>query len=364
MERFEKIILALLGENDCVTIPGLGSFIYRDNSAIGNTFTLEIRPATKTVYFNNAILADDGLLVNKIQEKEGLSYAEAKKLVQTEVDALKEQLAAKRNFPFGSIGNFFLNAANEVFFLPAASLNLSKKAYGLPILKLEPVHTAVAEAIPSKKEVKTVKEITFEKVSTPEPEIEETISIEYEDAEVIGIEENLSVNKNRGFAWRIAAGFAVISMAGGMYIAASKYSGSNLANKASSVAAIELKNNTAETTKNTLEPTTEEMNTEAAAKPMEPMVAVDKETWNNTLRNKKGHYFVIGGMFIIESMALEECKKWNEIGVSATIVKPPFSSLYRVVLDRFESEHAASEFAKIVPEYVGASISVRDIKLY
>jgi hypothetical protein len=68
LKKPEELVLELLGLHHCVTIPGLGSFIYREAPASANTFTFELKPAARTVFFNNAIIADDGVLVNLIRQ--------------------------------------------------------------------------------------------------------------------------------------------------------------------------------------------------------------------------------------------------------------------------------------------------------
>jgi nucleoid DNA-binding protein/predicted NAD-dependent protein-ADP-ribosyltransferase YbiA (DUF1768 family) len=368
LEQLESKILDLLGKHNCVTVPGLGSFIYREFQASSNHFTFELKPSGNTIFFNNAILADDGILANAIREQNGLSYAAALDFIQNCVQQIQSHLNEKRNLPFGKLGNFFHNAENQTFFLPGAQLNLSATAFGLPIIKLD----ELAKAQPNRVEQANIEvvEKTAEIVDAPE----------YEDAEVLGIEEP---PRNRGLVWKIAAGFAVISLSGAAWYFGKQYfqhkhkpqqteSALDVVTKpedgvqestnptiAEQTAAIKkvVKRIKTEPEKEAKLATAVKINQPAEVKAL----IISSADYKNTIAQRAGRFWVVGGTFMGEDLAKGECKKWNAAGANATVFKPQNSALCRVVLGRFDSEKAASDFIQTMPGYHGSSVSVREI---
>ena len=56
LKKLENAVKELLGTHNCVTVTGLGSFIYRETAASSNHFTFELKPSGNSVFFNNAII--------------------------------------------------------------------------------------------------------------------------------------------------------------------------------------------------------------------------------------------------------------------------------------------------------------------
>lgn len=360
LKKLETQILELMGLHNCVTVPGLGSFIYRDSSASSNNFTFELKPATGTLFFNNAITADDGILVNAVREKEGLTYSQALSQVQSAAESLKAALQEKRNFAFGKLGNFFLNADHQIFFLPSSHLNLSHTSYGLPFIKLDEL-----EKKPESAPVTTLRTEKVQEIKAA------PINREYEEAEVLHVEEDDN-RRNPGWLWK-AASVAAIAILGatGIYYGSSYLNRDTKSNTAE-VAPVSGSSQPAEvqtapeSTTIATPPVTEtivekpEQVVEEVETPAAIMASAD--FWS-VLKAKPGKYFVIGGMYMDLHLAELEVSQWNQNGVSAAIYKPSGSSLYKVVFGRFESEKEASALASDLPVYNGASVSVREMKI-
>ncbi len=384
LNKLENIILELLGTYQCVTVPGLGSFIYRDSPAASNHFTFELKPGGNTVFFNNAIQADDGILANAVRERLGLSYTEALGQIQTTVKSIEGHLQTKKNLAFGKLGNFFQNAEGHIFFLPSGALNLSRDSYGLPVLKLEELQKPLQQLHKQEKPV-VVNEPVFKVHNT---ETEE----EYEVAEILELEEP---QRNRGLVWKIAAGFAILTLAGtGWYFGSRVLGNKNKhtetatmdapakvetpAESAPENAQVVVPENNTQTTTQDSKPTKATKKAEAkpeteAAKPAQSAETarpkevtaeiIPTDAFYQKMQQKRGHYYVVGGAFIGEEMAKAECRKWNKVGVNASIHKPENSSLYRVILGRFESEKAASSFIQTMPGFHGSTVAVRDFPI-
>lgn len=362
MEGFNKIdawVTELLGLHSCVTIPGLGSFIYRDSPASSNTFTFEIKPSSRTVFFNNALVADDGILTNKVRENLGLDYPQALNWIGSWVIELRNRLKDSRTIEFGSLGNFFLNSEKEVFFLPAPHLNLSQSTYGLPIIRLSELEKSKAS------EFSFETNATLKTTSTVSQESDKTK--EFEEANVVLIDEDES-RRNLSWIWKAAAVLAITFLgASGVYFgslyfkksATSQEANLNLPqeNKADpGLSADEMVPTETDDTKN--------VSVEPNIKEADKAVVKSQEEVLDDLKSAKGKYFVLGGMYMDESLAKLEVATWNSNGVSCAVFKAKNSSLYKVVLNRFENEKDASVFTEQIPVYSGAHVSVRETELF
>lgn len=344
----------LLGMHHCITIAGLGSFIFRDSPASANVFSMEIKPSGKTIFFNNAITADDGILVNKIRESRGLSYNQALDFVNAEASVIRAHLHGHRNFAFGTLGNFFLNAEGQIFFLPAANLNLSHDSYGLPVLKLAAVENMRPNEVEKTDTVKVVNILADDKDS-------------YDEADVVHLEEK-EMSKRRGILFRAAAIFVIVTLAAtGIYFSTHWFQNSNQA----SIQANVVKSNPTPSKKSdetsSYGPIDTENSQEFASTETTTIAElpafVNADEFLKSLVELKGTYFVLGGMYMDENLAAVECSHWNGHSISAAAYKPKGSSLFKVVLGRFTNEKEASEFAGKLPEFTGANISVRQIDL-
>lgn len=370
MEALQQISLwipELLGTHSCVTIPGLGSFIYREAPASGNPFTHELKPAVRTIFFNNAISADDGVLVNHIREKSGVSYNDALKLTQDAASEIRLALEKKRSVPFGELGNFFLNSENQVFFLPLHSLNLSHQTFGLPIIKLDELANRAKPASLSADSVQTG--------NTVKPTTESAVE-EFEEASVVEVDADAAAVRKSSFIWKAAAVLAFVAMSvTGVYYLSTSTKLFKSGNNGPVASTAPVTDQVSETPAYTSTEDAPEENTMVPAEPAEvtaiaeetrgiaPAATISNEDYLKQLFAGKGEYYVLGGMYMNAELAETELNQWNASGVSATVFKAKNSSLFKVILGRFESEAAASAFMENMPVFSGVHISVRQTKL-
>ncbi len=375
--KLEDMVLRLLGEHSCVTVPGLGAFIYRESPAASNTFTYEIRPAVRTVFFNSAISDDDGLLANQLRQSHGITFAEAQAMVSKAVAELRSTLETNRNLHFGKLGNFFLNGENQTFFFPSPSLNLSHQTFGLPIIKLEELEKAKVVETP------VTTKPAEEKMSIPL--VMETE--EYEEAKVVHIEEK--EQKNRSWIWKVAASVAILTLAGtGYYFGRQLFKSKNTELQQASVDTPVLDS---ESNSETIYPKDTAFTGSTAPVEEAPVVVAPEQTPVETqtapeiavtekvepavtqpvgsvdlnpmeeLQSAKGNYYVVAGKYIDENLANMECKQWEKKNIRAAVYKAENSSLYKVILKRFASMDEANAFASSISA-TGTNISVKEIK--
>lgn len=101
----------LVHRNDCVVMPGLGAFIARPCSASYDAVSGVMLPPRRELTFNGALSQNDGLLINSIARREGISYEQASTIVEREINSLRYQLAAEKEISLGAIGS--LRSQNE-----------------------------------------------------------------------------------------------------------------------------------------------------------------------------------------------------------------------------------------------------------
>ena len=126
-----KAIYSLLYTNDCVTVPGFGSFIVNKFSSVYDEKKGKFYPPSRRVSFNPKIKNNDGLLANFISEKETISYEVAVKNIHNEVISWKKKLNTEPIL-LDNIGELSYNSDENIIFSPDLDSNHFLGSYGLP----------------------------------------------------------------------------------------------------------------------------------------------------------------------------------------------------------------------------------------
>jgi hypothetical protein len=71
------------------------------------------------------------------------------------------------------------------------------------------------------------------------------------------------------------------------------------------------------------------------------------------IKEGKGDVFICGGAYLSRKLAENECRSWKKAGIPAVIGNKNGSSLVKVVVGRFETEQAASEYLEKLPINTG-----------
>ena len=129
--QLSKAINSLLYTNDCVTVPGFGSFIVNKFSSVYDEKKGKFYPPSKRVSFNSKIKNNDGLLANFISEKESISYEVAVKNIHNEVISWKKKLNTEPIL-LDNIGELSYNSDENIIFSPDLDSNHFLGSYGLP----------------------------------------------------------------------------------------------------------------------------------------------------------------------------------------------------------------------------------------
>ncbi len=129
--QLSKAINSLLYTNDCVTVPGFGSFIVNKFSSVYDEKKGKFYPPSRRVSFNSKIKNNDGLLANFISEKETISYEVAVKNIHNEVISWKKKLNTEPIL-LDNIGELSYNSDENIIFSPDLDSNHFLGSYGLP----------------------------------------------------------------------------------------------------------------------------------------------------------------------------------------------------------------------------------------
>ena len=145
----EAIIGELLFEFDAVIIPGFGGFVANYKSSTIDHVQGMIHPPSKSISFNENLVVNDGILVNQLKSKYGLSLEEAKDTIKEFVIELKKKVEEREIIVFPEVGRLYRDYENKLQFLPDNS-NYNLDAYGLSPVQYYPIlrnkDTALAEA--------------------------------------------------------------------------------------------------------------------------------------------------------------------------------------------------------------------------
>jgi CCDC81-like prokaryotic HU domain 1 len=188
----EQLFIQLLHSKECVVLPELGSFIVRESPANYNQQTSTLKAASKTLFFNQFLKDNDGLLFSEIQKKEGISFENAAEIYNAWYSNFKQYITAHHEYFVKDLGCFKTNENNQFWFESHPKLNLNINTYGLYPVQIE-------------------KPLVASKAK------EETLKIQTELADNSPIETFKTVKLNYK-AWLVAASIALIVHVGYLFL--------------------------------------------------------------------------------------------------------------------------------------------------
>ena len=129
--QLSKAINSLLYTNDCVTVPGFGSFIVNKFSSVYDEKNGKFYPPSRRVSFNSKIKNNDGLLANFISNEDGIDFSVAVKNIHNEVINWKKKLNTEPLL-LDNIGELSYNSDENIVFSPDLDSNHFLGSFGLP----------------------------------------------------------------------------------------------------------------------------------------------------------------------------------------------------------------------------------------
>lgn len=165
MIELAQHIEALLLENDCVIVPGLGGFVAHYTPAMRMKEENIFLPPTRVVGFNPQLKMNDGLLVQSYMSVYGTSFSDATKRVERKVETLITALHENGKVNLPNIGEVYYTIHNTFDFAPYDNKIATPYLYGLDTFEMkelaiiEKPATEKVISIPASTEVQKVKRI-------------------------------------------------------------------------------------------------------------------------------------------------------------------------------------------------------------
>ena len=103
-------------------------------------------PPLRTLGFNPQLTMNDSLLVQSYIEAYDISYPEALRRIESEVEELKQHIDAAGCYELNDIGELSLNEEGKYLFTPCEAGILTPELYGLSSFEMKPMATALPVA--------------------------------------------------------------------------------------------------------------------------------------------------------------------------------------------------------------------------
>lgn len=146
MIELDRHIEILLLSNDCVIVPGLGGFMAHHVEARYDADDQIFLPPLRTLGFNPQLTMNDSLLVQSYIEAYDISYPEALRRIENEVEELKQHIDAAGYYEMNDIGTLSLNEEGRYLFTPCEAGILTPDLYGLSSFEMKGIAQAVSAA--------------------------------------------------------------------------------------------------------------------------------------------------------------------------------------------------------------------------
>ena len=165
MIELAQHIEALLLENDCVIVPGLGGFVAHYAPATRVEEENIFLPPTRIIGFNPQLKMNDGLLVQSYMSVYGTNFSDATKMVERKVGELISVLHEEGKVDLPNVGEVRYTIHNTFDFAPYDNKITTPYLYGLDAFEMQELSAlekpqaekAVSYSIPTvvKKEKRT-----------------------------------------------------------------------------------------------------------------------------------------------------------------------------------------------------------------
>ena len=160
--ELQRHIEILLLENDCVIVPDFGGFMTHHIPAHYDSEERLFLPPTRTLGFNSQVHMNDSLLVHSYMTAYDISYPEAMRRIELEVNELRQTLQSEGSYVLNDLGTLTVNAEGNYEFVPVDAGILSPDLYGLGALSVRKRHDKVSMAEQTAVNEKNTEEQTAE----------------------------------------------------------------------------------------------------------------------------------------------------------------------------------------------------------
>lgn len=130
MIELAQHIEALLLENDCVIVPGLGGFVGHYTPAVRLAEENRFLPPARVIGFNPSLKMNDGLLVQSYASVYGTSFSDATRRIEHQVCRLQNKLHEEGKVELANIGELRCSVYGALSFVPFDSKLTTPYLYG------------------------------------------------------------------------------------------------------------------------------------------------------------------------------------------------------------------------------------------
>lgn len=148
--ELERHIEILLLDNDCVIVPDLGGFMAHYSEAHYDDSDQMFLPPSRTLGFNPALKMNDSLLAQSYIEAYDISYPEALKRIEDEVNELRQHIENEGYYELNDIGVLRVNEYGNYEFEPCEAGILTPALYGLSSVEIDPLESIAPAFVETK----------------------------------------------------------------------------------------------------------------------------------------------------------------------------------------------------------------------
>jgi hypothetical protein len=138
MLRIVSHLEYLLKNYDCVIVPQLGGFVLQAEAASYVAATHLFRPMQKDVVFNTSLKYDDGLLAEQYMNCYGVSFQQARRMMEEDVEEIKALLFKELKVLLGNVGTLYRGTEGQITFQSGDTEVFSVDSYGLTTFQVRP----------------------------------------------------------------------------------------------------------------------------------------------------------------------------------------------------------------------------------
>ena len=149
MHTLAKHIETLLVNHNCVVVPGLGGFVTQVQPAHYDEQDGCFVPPKRSVTFNSILSNNDGLLVERYQQYEHMSYYTATQRIAEQVAELKKRVHEDGQVELVGIGTLSANGDYGMKFAPKESGLMTPDLYALEPVFAEPANARKESIAPA-----------------------------------------------------------------------------------------------------------------------------------------------------------------------------------------------------------------------
>ena len=197
MNELSRHIEILLLSNDCVIVPGFGGFVAHHKVAEYDMEEKTFYPPQRVLGFNSQLVLNDSLLVQSYAEAYDLSYPEALRKIENEVEEIKQQIEIEGEYKFRGIGTVSKTAEGYYDFEPCVAGLVSPGLYGFTSYIMDAVNgVADADGASDTEDSAEKKQLSAAGVVTGETEVD--VKDDAEDTEDVEDDEVEDEEEERG----------------------------------------------------------------------------------------------------------------------------------------------------------------------